>query len=217
MYRFPFGIRSASNYYWRAVPTALAARARRSMRRAINIFGKADPSTALCVDAFYSSGNGQSTALAGPFCAQLARETVERGADHPCGSSLISARPRAAVCRRPSREDRTGWRLSGRRSIRRGAVLKWYAVLQTRRADWFWPVSRSRSAFFPRLGMLAVAPSRLPQLTSNVDDVLFPLDHEIDVRKPTVLVPDFTRRRSGDFRGRNYAVVPRVFRLLIDF
>ena len=98
-----------------------------------------------------------------------------------------------------ARRTETGWRLTGRKIYSTGApILKWYAV---------WAKTDESE---PRVGLFLV-PAGLPGTrivetwdhlglrasgSHDVvfDDVVFPLDHEIDVRKPDDWrVPDFTQ------------------------
>ena len=143
-------------------------------------------------DALHPAPSSSRAApLAAAPCRKLARETSRRrGADQrPAGR----AGSRLALARRHAGDDgaadRDGWRLSGRKIYSTGApILKWYAVwARTDEAE-------------PRVGTFLV-PAGLPG-TSIVetwdhlglrasgshdvvfDDVVIPLDHEIDVRLP---------------------------------
>ena len=90
------------------VPTALGGSGAGALdaARIINIFGKADPSTALVLSMHYIQHlvMARSTRWPGRLARKLARETVEGVAlINACGSSPIWARRRAAACRRRSR------------------------------------------------------------------------------------------------------------------
>jgi alkylation response protein AidB-like acyl-CoA dehydrogenase len=171
--------------------------------RIINIIGKADPSTALVLSMHYIQHlvMARSTRWPGRLSRKLARETVE-------GVALINALrvepdlgspSRGGLPATIARRTETGWRLSGRKIYSTGApILKWYAV---------WARTDEANV---RVGLFLV-PAKLPGTrivetwdhlglrasgSHDVvfDDVVFPLDHEIDVRKPEEwLVPDFTQ------------------------
>jgi alkylation response protein AidB-like acyl-CoA dehydrogenase len=171
--------------------------------RVINILGKADPSTALVLSMHYIQHlvMARSTRWPGRLARKLARETVE-------GVALINALrvepdlgspARGGLPATIARRNETGWRLSGRKIYSTGApILKWYAV---------WARTDEPTA---RVGLFLV-PAGLPGthivetwdhlgLRASgshdivFDDVVFPLDHEIDVRKPADWgVPDFTQ------------------------
>jgi alkylation response protein AidB-like acyl-CoA dehydrogenase len=171
--------------------------------RIINIIGKADPSTALVLSMHYIQHlvMARSTRWPGRLSRKLARETVE-------GVALINALrvepdlgspSRGGLPATIARRTETGWRLSGRKIYSTGApILKWYAV---------WARTDEPNV---RVGLFLV-PAKLPGTrivetwdhlglrasgSHDVvfDDVVFPLDHEIDVRTPDQwLVPDFTQ------------------------
>jgi alkylation response protein AidB-like acyl-CoA dehydrogenase len=171
--------------------------------RVIGIFGKADPSTALVLSMHYIQHlvMAKSAHWPGRLSRKLARETVEDVAlinalrvEPDLGSPSRGGLP-ATIARRTD----TGWRLSGRKIYSTGApILKWYAV---------WAKTDEPAV---RVGLFLV-PAGLPG-TSIIetwdhlglrasgshdivfDDVVFPLDHEIDVRRPDDWrVPDFTQ------------------------
>jgi alkylation response protein AidB-like acyl-CoA dehydrogenase len=186
------------------VPTALggSGAGARDTARVLNVLGKADPSTALVLSMHYIQHlvMARSTRWPGRLSRRLARETVE-------GVALINALrvepdlgspSRGGLPATVARRTETGWRLSGRKIYSTGApILKWYAV---------WARTDESTV---RVGLFLV-PAGLPG-TSVVetwdhlglrasgshdivfDDVVFPLDHEIDVRKPDEWrVPDLT-------------------------
>jgi alkylation response protein AidB-like acyl-CoA dehydrogenase len=187
------------------VPTALGGHGAgaRDAARILGIFGKADPSTALVLSMHYIQHlvMARSTRWPGRLSRKLARETVE-------GMALVNALrvepdlgspSRGGLPATIARKTETGWRLSGRKIYSTGApILKWYAV---------WAKTDEEE---PRVGLFLV-PSGLPGTriveTWNhlglrasgshdvvFEDVVFPLDHEIDVRKPEEWrVPDFTQ------------------------
>src|SRR3979490_486223 len=187
------------------VPTALGGHGAGALdaARVIGIFGKADPSTALVLLMSYIQHlvMARRTTWPGRLARKLARETVEGVAlinalrvEHDLGSPARGGLP-ATIARKTE----TGWRLSGRKIYSTGApILKWYAV---------WAKTDEPNA---RVGLFLV-PAGLPgtRIVETWDhlglrasgshdvvfeDVVFPLDHEIDVRKPEEWrVPDFTQ------------------------
>ncbi|HEX9470623.1 MAG TPA: acyl-CoA dehydrogenase family protein [Bradyrhizobium sp.] len=197
--------------------------------RIINILGKADPSTALVLSMHYIQHlvMARSTRWPGRLARKLARETIE-------GVALINALrvepdlgspSRGGLPATTARRTETGWRLSGRKIYSTGApILKWYAV---------WAKTDEPNA---RVGLFLV-PAGLPGarivetwdhlgLRASgshdivFDDVVFPLDHEIDVRKPEEwLVPDFSQVTvHAIFIAAIYDGVARAARdWLIDF
>jgi hypothetical protein len=197
--------------------------------RIINIFAKADPSTALVLSMHYIQHlvMARSTRWPGRLARKLARETVE-------GVALINALrvepdlgspSRGGLPATIARRTETGWRLSGRKIYSTGApILKWYAV---------WAKTDEPNA---RVGLFLV-PAGLPGtrivetwdhlgLRASgshdivFDNVVFPLDHEIDVRKPDEwLVPDFTQSTvHAIFVAAIYDGIARAARdWLIDF
>ena len=171
--------------------------------RIIGILGKADPSTALVLSMHYIQHllMARGVRWPGRLARKLARETVE-------GVALVNALrvepdlgspARGGLPATIARKTDTGWRLSGRKIYSTGApILKWYAV---------WAKTDEPDV---RVGLFLV-PAGLPgtrivETWDHIglrasgshdvlfDDVVFPLDHEIDVRRPDEwLVPDFTQ------------------------
>jgi len=161
--------------------------------RVIGILGKADPSTALVLSMHYI----QHLVMAGSqhwparLARRLARETIE-------GVALINALrvepdlgspSRGGLPSTIARRTETGWRLSGRKIYSTGApILKWYAVWA--RTDE--PIARVGLFLVPA----GLPGTRIVETWDHLglrasgshdilfDDVVFPLDHEIDVRKP---------------------------------
>jgi alkylation response protein AidB-like acyl-CoA dehydrogenase len=122
---------------------------------------------------------------------KLARETIDGIAlinalrvEPELGSPARGGLP-ATVARRTA----TGWRLTGRKIYSTGApILKWYAVWaktdepQTRVGMFLVPAGLPGTRIvetFDHLGLRASGSHDV-----MFDDVIFPLDHEIDVRKP---------------------------------
>ena len=143
-----------------------------------------------------------------------------------CGSSPISARPRAAGCRRRSRvRPKPGWRLSGRKIYSTGApILKWYAVWaktdepETRVGLFLVPAGLPGTRIIETWDHLGLRASGSHDVV--FEDVVFPLDHEIDVRKPEEWrVPDFTQSVvHAIFVAAIYDGVARAARdWLVDF
>ncbi|MBR0825729.1 acyl-CoA/acyl-ACP dehydrogenase [Bradyrhizobium manausense] len=177
------------------VPAALggAGAGARYATRIIGIIGKADASTALVLSMHYINHlvMARSSTWSARLSRKLARETVE-------GLALINALrvepelgspARGGLPATIARRTETGWRLTGRKIYSTGApILKWYAVwARTDEAE-------------PRVGQFLV-PAGLPgtRIVENwdhlglrasgshdvvFDDVVIPLDSEIDVRRP---------------------------------
>jgi alkylation response protein AidB-like acyl-CoA dehydrogenase len=175
--------------------------------RILGIIGKADPSTALVLSMHYIQHlvMARSSRWPARLSRKLARETIDGVAlvnalrvEPELGSPARGGLP-ATIARRTE----TGWRLSGRKIYSTGApILKWYAVwARTDEAE-------------TRVGLFLV-PAGLPgaQIVETWDhlglrasgshdvifeDVVFPLDHEIDVRRPDDWrTPDFTQATVG--------------------
>src|SRR6202167_3597475 len=197
--------------------------------RIIGILGKADPSTALVLSMHYIQHlvMAKSVRWPGRLARKLARETVEGVAlinalrvEPDLGSPARGGLP-ATIARRTE----TGWRLTGRKIYSTGApILKWYTV---------WAKTDEPNV----RGGLFLGPAELPgtQIVETwdhlglrasgshdvvFDDVVFPLDHEIDVRKPEEwLIPDFTQAAAhAVFIAAIYDGVARAARdWLIEF
>jgi alkylation response protein AidB-like acyl-CoA dehydrogenase len=187
------------------VPTALGGHGAGALdtARVIGIFGKADPSTALVLSMHYIQHlvMAQSTRWPGRLSCKLARETVEGVAlinalrvEPDLGSPARGGLP-AAVARKTE----TGWRLSGRKIYSTGApILKWYAVWaktdepETRVGLFLVPAGLPGTRIVETWDHLGLRASGSHDVV--FEDVVFPLDHEIDVRKPEEWgVPDFTQ------------------------
>jgi hypothetical protein len=161
--------------------------------RVLNVIAEADPSTALVLAMHYVQHLVMATSDRYPahLVRKLARESVEGVAlinalrvEPDLGSPSRGGLP-ATIARRTA----TGWRLTGRKIYSTGApILKWYMVwVRTDEAE-------------PRVGQLLVAADR-PGIRINetwdhlglrasgshdvvFEDVLVPLDHEVDLRQP---------------------------------
>ncbi len=187
------------------VPTALGGSGAGALdaARIIGIFGRADPSTALVLSMHYIQHlvMARSTRWPGRLARKLARETVE-------GIALINALrvepdlgspSRGGLPATIARKTETGWRLSGRKIYATGApILKWYAVWAktdepTQRVGLFLvPAGLPGTRIVETWDHLGLRASGSHDIL--FDDVLFPLDHEIDVRPPEEWrVPDFTQ------------------------
>jgi alkylation response protein AidB-like acyl-CoA dehydrogenase len=187
------------------VPTALGGAGAGALEaaRVINIFGKADPSTALVLSMHYIQHlvMARSTHWPGRLARKLARETVE-------GVALINALrvepdlgspSRGGLPATVARKTETGWRLSGRKIYSTGApILKWYAVwAKTDEPDvrvglFLVPAGLPGTRILETWDHLGLRASGSHDIA--FDDVVFPLDHEIDVRKPEQWqVADFTQ------------------------
>ena len=187
------------------VPTALGGHGAGALdaARVIGIFGKADPSTALVLSMHYIQHlvMARSTRWPGRLSRKLARETVE-------GVALINALrvepdlgspARGGLPATIARRTKTGWRLSGRKIYSTGApILKWYAVWaktdepETRVGLFLVPAGLPGTRIVETWDHLGLRASGSHDVV--FEDVVFPLDHEIDVRKPEEWrVPDFTQ------------------------
>jgi len=197
--------------------------------RIINILGKADPSTALVLSMHYIQHlvMARSTRWPSRLARKLARETVE-------GVALINALrvepdlgspSRGGLPATIARRTETGWRLSGRKIYSTGApILKWYAVwAKTDEPDlrvglFLVPAGLPGTRIVETWDHLGLRASGSHDIL--FDDVVFPFDHEIDVRKPQDwLLPDFTQATvHAIFVAAIYDGVARAARdWLIDF
>jgi alkylation response protein AidB-like acyl-CoA dehydrogenase len=187
------------------VPVALGGHGAGALdtARVLGIFGKADPSTALVLSMHYIQHlvMARSTRWPGRLSRKLARETIE-------GLSLINALrvepdlgspARGGLPATIARKTETGWRLSGRKIYSTGApILKWYAVwaktdeVETRVGLFLVPAGLPGTRIVETWDHLGLRASGSHDIV--FEDVVFPLDHEIDVRKPDEWrVPDFTQ------------------------
>ncbi|WP_342710292.1 acyl-CoA dehydrogenase family protein [Bradyrhizobium sp. B124] len=187
------------------VPVALggAGAGARDATRVLGIIGKADPSTALVLSMHYIQHlvMARSTRWPGRLARKLAKETVE-------GVALINALrvepelgspARGGLPATTARRTQTGWRLTGRKIYSTGApILKWYSVWaktdepETRVGLFLVPAGLPGTRIeetWDHLGLRASGSH-----TVIFDDVVFPLDSEIDVRRPDDWkVPDVTQ------------------------
>jgi len=171
--------------------------------RIIGIFAKADPSTALVLSMHYIQHlvMARSVRWPGRLARKLAREAVEGVAlinalrvEPDLGSPSRGGLPATVV-----RKTETGWRLSGRKIYSTGApILKWYAVwARTDEPDlrvglFLVPAGLPGTCIVETWDHLGLRASGSHDVV--FDDVVFPLDHEIDVRRPDEWkVPDFTQ------------------------
>ena len=213
------------------VPMALggAGAGARDAASIIGIFGKADPSTALVLSMHYIQHlvMARSTRWPGRLSRKLAREAVEGVAlinalrvEPDLGSPARGGLP-ATIARRTE----TGWRLSGRKIYSTGApILKWYAVWaktdepETRVGLFLVPAGLPGTRIVETWDHLGLRASGSHDVV--FEDVVFPLDHEIDVRKPEEWrVPDFTQSTVHTiFVAAIYDGIARAARdWLIDF
>jgi alkylation response protein AidB-like acyl-CoA dehydrogenase len=213
------------------VPTALGGSGAnaRDTARVLNIIGKADPSTALVLSMHYIQHlvMARSTRWPGRLARKLARETVE-------GVALVNALrvepdlgspARGGLPATTARRTETGWRLSGRKIYSTGApILKWYAVWaktdepEVRVGLFLVPAGLPGTRIVETWDHLGLRASGSHDVV--FDDVVFPLDHEIDVRKPDQWrVPDFTQATvHAIFVAAIYDGIARAARdWLIDF
>jgi alkylation response protein AidB-like acyl-CoA dehydrogenase len=187
------------------VPAALggAGAGAQDTARVLGVIGKADPSTALVLSMHYIQHlvMARSTRWPGRLSRKLARETVE-------GIAMINALrvepelgspARGGLPSTIARRTETGWRLSGRKIYSTGApILNWYAVwaktdeAETRVGLFLVPADLPGTRIEQTWNHLGLRASGSHDVI--FDDVVFPLDHEIDVRKPEEwATPDFTQ------------------------
>ncbi len=175
--------------------------------RVLGIVGKADPSTALVLSMHYIQHlvMARSSRWPARLSRKLARETVEGVAlvnalrvEPELGSPARGGLP-ATIARRTE----TGWRLSGRKIYSTGApILKWYAVwartdeVETRVGLFLVPAGLPGTRIVETWDHLGLRASGGHDVV--FEDVVFPLDHEIDVRRPEEWrTPDFTQATVG--------------------
>jgi alkylation response protein AidB-like acyl-CoA dehydrogenase len=187
------------------VPTAHggAGAGAQTVARVLQIIGKADPSTALLLSMHYIQHLVMARSERWPshLARRLARETIDGIAlinalrvEPELGSPARGGLP-ATIARRTA----TGWRLSGRKIYSTGApILKWYAVwaktdeLQTRVGMFLVPAGLPGTRIVETWDHLGLRASGSHDVI--FDDVVFPLDHEIDIREPEEWrTPDFTQ------------------------
>ncbi len=213
------------------VPAALggSGAGARDTARVLNVLGKADPSTALVLSMHYIQHlvMARSTRWPGRLSRRLARETVE-------GMALINALrvepdlgspSRGGLPATVARRTETGWRLSGRKIYSTGApILKWYAVWartdepEVRVGLFLVPAGLPGTRIVETWDHLGLRASGSHDII--FDDVVFPLDHEIDVREPDEWrIPDFTQATvHAIFVASIYDGVARAARdWLVDF
>ncbi len=187
------------------VPAALggAGAGAKETARILGIIGKADPSTALVLSMHYIQHlvMARSTRWPGRLSRKLAKETID-------GISLINALRVEPELGSPSRgglpstiarRTETGWRLSGRKIYSTGApILKWYAVwaktdeAETRVGLFLVPAGLPGTRIVETWNHLGLRASGSHDVI--FEDVVFPLDYEIDVRKlEEWQTPDFTQ------------------------
>jgi alkylation response protein AidB-like acyl-CoA dehydrogenase len=187
------------------VPAALggAGAGASDAARVLGIIGKADPSTALVLSMHYIQHlvMARSTRWPGRLSRKLARETVE-------GIALINvlrvepelgSPSRGGLPSTIARRTETGWRLSGRKIYSTGApILKWYAVwartdeTETRVGLFLVPAGLPGTRIEETWNHLGLRASGSHDVI--FEDVVFPLDYEIDVRRPAEWqTPDFTQ------------------------
>jgi alkylation response protein AidB-like acyl-CoA dehydrogenase len=177
------------------VPAALGGLAAGAAEaaRILGIVAKADPSTALVLSMHYINHlvMARSERWPGRLARKLAKETVEGVAlinalrvEPELGSPARGGLP-ATIARRTE----TAWRLTGRKIYSTGApILKWYAVWaktdepETRVGFFLVPAGLAGTRIVETWDHLGLRASGSHDVI--FEDVAFPLDHEIDVRKP---------------------------------
>lgn len=187
------------------VPSALGGGGEGAAKAAqvLGIIAKADPSTALVLSMHYIQHlvMARSPRWPGRLTRKLARETVE-------GVALINALrvepdlgspARGGLPATMARRTETGWRLSGRKIYSTGApILKYYAVwaktdeAETRVGQFLVPAGLPGTTIVETWDHLGLRASGSHDVV--FEDVVFPLDHEIDVRRPDEWgAPDITQ------------------------
>jgi len=177
------------------VPAALggAGAGALTVARVLRIFGKADPSTALVLSMHYIQHFVMARSVHWParLVRKLARESVEGVAlinalrvEPELGSPARGGLP-ATIAKRTT----TGWRLTGRKIYSTGApILKWYVVWaktdepETRVGMFLVPAGLPGTHIIETWDHLGLRASGSHDVV--FEDVAFPLDNEIDVRKP---------------------------------
>jgi alkylation response protein AidB-like acyl-CoA dehydrogenase len=187
------------------VPAALGGggAGAREAARILGILAKADPSTALVLSMHYIQHLVMARSQRWParLARKLAKETIEGVAlinalrvEPELGSPARGGLP-ATIARRTE----TGWRLTGRKIYSTGApILKWYAVwartdeAETRVGLFLVPAGLPGTRIEETWDHLGLRASGSHDVI--FEDVAFPLDYEIDVRKPQEWsTPDFTQ------------------------
>jgi alkylation response protein AidB-like acyl-CoA dehydrogenase len=187
------------------VPAALGGggAGARDAARILGILAKADPSTALVLSMHYIQHLVMARSQRWParLARKLAKETVE-------GIALINALrvepelgspARGGLPTTIARRTETGWRLTGRKIYSTGApILKWYAVWartdepETRVGLFLVPAGLPGTRIEETWDHLGLRASGSHDVI--FEDVAFPLDYEIDVRRPEGwATPDFTQ------------------------
>lgn len=176
----------------------------REAARVINMFGKADPSTALVLSMHYihhlTIAKSGETGRRWPahLASQLQRETLDGVAlinalrvEPDLGSPSRGGLPATTARRTPD-----GWRITGRKIYSTGApILKWYAVWartdepEVRVGIFLVPAGLPGTRIIETWDHLGLRASGSHDVV--FDDVLVPLDFEVDVRLPQQwLAPD---------------------------
>jgi alkylation response protein AidB-like acyl-CoA dehydrogenase len=197
--------------------------------RVLQILGKADPSTALVLSMHYIQHlvMARSTRWPSRLARKLAKESVE-------GIALINALrvepelgspARGGLPATIARRTETGWRLTGRKIYSTGApILKWYAVWaktdepETRVGLFLVPAGLPGIRVVETWDHLGLRASGSHDLI--FEDVVIPLDYEIDVRNPEEWrTPDFTQATiNAVFIAAIYDGIARAARdWLIEF
>jgi alkylation response protein AidB-like acyl-CoA dehydrogenase len=189
----------------------------------VNIVGKADPSTALVLSMHYIQHLviARSTRWPAHLARKLQKETVD-------GVALINALrvepdlgspSRGGLPATIARRTETGWRLSGQKIYSTGSpILKWYAVWaktdepEVRVGLFLVPAGLPGTRIVETWDHLGLRASGSHDVV--FDDVVFPLDHEIDVRRPDEwLAPDAVQAPvHGVFIAAIYDGVARAAR-----
>jgi alkylation response protein AidB-like acyl-CoA dehydrogenase len=187
------------------VPAALggAGAGALTVARVLRIFGKADPSTALALSMHYIQHFVMARSARWP--ARLVRKLAKESVDGVALINALRVEPelgspaRGGLPATIARHTGTGWRLTGRKIYSTGApILKWYVVWartdepETRVGMFLVPAGLSGTRIVDTWDHLGLRASGSHDVV--FDDVVFPLDYEIDVRKPEEWrTPDVTQ------------------------
>jgi hypothetical protein len=207
-----------------AVPTTFggAGAGAKEVVRIINIIGKADPSTALVLSMHYIQHlvMARSTRWPAALAKKLAIETLESVSlinalrvEPDLGSPARGGLPGTIARRTPS-----GWRLSGHKIYATGApILSWYVVWaqtdepEVRVGNFLVPAGLPGTRIVETWNHLGLRASGSHDVV--FDDVLVPLDYEIDVRLPAEWqAPDSTQIIHGVLIAALYDGVARAAR-----
>jgi alkylation response protein AidB-like acyl-CoA dehydrogenase len=201
----------------------------RDAARVVGTVARADASTGLVLAMHYI--HHLVISASGRWPAHLARKVASDAVDGVALINALRVEPdlgspaRGGLPATTAKRTATGWRLSGRKIYSTGApILKWYAVWaktdepEVRVGLFLVPAGLPGTEIIETWDHLGLRASGSHDVVFS--DVLFPLDHEIDVRKPADWsVPDQTQTTvQAVLVGAVYDGVARAARdWVIDF